>query len=390
MLRYFKNNLQCVRNMGGENFTERFTQSPKAGESFTIRKQALGTVRSGETYSASNYIERTVTVTCQPTIGMDFEFGNRELMFNMDQIDKKVVQPFVTQLAANVDSTILKMATQATFNAVGTPGTTPNTLITYNQARAKQSWQSAPMTDHTLLITPDMQVNAVDAGKSLFTPSDNLGKAFQTGTIVGKHYGADVYEIQNPYIHTVGPLGGSPVVNGAGQSGATLNTNGWTASAAVRLKKGDVFTIANVFTVNPFTLTATNQLAQFVVTADTSSDGTGAAALPISPAIVTSGPYQNVSAAPANSAAITVLGAANTVSPTGLRFQKDAFVFGSFSLPEPSGAVEFAKTVTDPETGLSLRYIRDWDTINNKQINRIDVVYAFGVAFPEWACRIQS
>ena len=86
---------------------------------------------------------------------------------------------------------------------------------------------------------------------------------------------------------------------------------------------------------------------------------------------------------------IAVLGSASTVTPQGLRFQRESFIFGTCTQPEPGG-VEFAKTVTDSQTGISIRFIRDWDTTNNKQLNRFDVVWAFGTAFPEWACRIAS
>jgi hypothetical protein len=39
---------------------------------------------------------------------------------------------------------------------------------------------------------------------------------------------------------------------------------------------------------------------------------------------------------------------------------------------------------------LKIRYIADWDTDLNKRKDRLDVVWYFGVAVPEWACRIAS
>lgn len=388
LLREFKNNLQFVKNCDGEDFTSRFTQMPKVGESFTVRKQAMFSGRTGETYTAEDYTERTVSVAVQTTDGLDITLTNRELMFSLDRLKERVINPAALKLAHIVDTKALQIATQAVYNAVGTPGTVPTALKTYNQARMKQSWQSCPQDGHTLLITPDMHVEAVDAGKALFNPSQNIAEQYERG-VIGRHAGAKVYEIQNPYTHTVGPLGGTPLVNGASQSGASLITDGWTAAAASRLKKGDIFTIANVNAVNPFTGSSTGSLAQFVVTADVSSDALGNATIPISPSIVTSGALKNVSAGPADNAAITVLGAASTVTPQGLRFQKDCFIFGTCKQPEPGG-VEFAKSIADDATGISIRFIRDWDTTNNKQLNRLDVVWAFGVAFPEWGCRVAS
>jgi hypothetical protein len=60
---------------------------------------------------------------------------------------------------------------------------------------------------------------------------------------------------------------------------------------------GDVFTLPLVFSVNPVTKQSTGSLMQFVVTANASSDGSGNLTAIISPAIITAGPFQNVTAA---------------------------------------------------------------------------------------------
>jgi P22 coat protein - gene protein 5 len=388
LLRQVKNNLQFVKNCEGEDFAGRFTDSPKAGETISVRKPTRYVGRTGETYTAEDYKERLCAFTVQATDGVDITLTNRELMFQVDRLSEKVIKPAAMQLSNIIDRKALQMATQATFNAVGTPGTIPNAIKTYNQARAKISWQGAPQDGHSLLITPDMQVEAVDANKAIFNPASQVSASYETGRLAD-FMGAKSYEIQNAYTHTVGPQGGAPLVNGANQTGATLVTDAWTAAVAVRVKTGDIFTIAGVYAVNPLTRMSTGSLQQFTATADTSSDGAGNATIPISPAIVTTGPFQNVTAAPADNAALTVLGAANVVSPVGLRFHEGSFLFGCMKQPEPGG-VEFVKTVTDEQTGISLRFIRDWDTVNNKQLNRVDCVWAFGVAFPEWSCRIHS
>lgn len=387
MLRQVKNNLQFVRNISGEDLAGRFTESPKKGETISIRKPTRYVGRTGETYSAEDYLERTVDMVVQSTEGVDITLTNRELMFRLDDIAERVVKPAAESLANKIDRNCLALAYKAVGNAVGAPGTIPTALKTYNQARAKMSWEGTPQdSSHSLLITPDMQVEVVDTLKGLFQDSSAVASQYQTG-MMGRAVGAKWYECQNLVTHTVGPLGGSPTyTSGTGP----IVTGGWTAAAAARLKAGDVFTIANVYAVNPYTRQSTGSLRQFVVTADFSSDASGNGSVSISPAIVTSGAFQNVNAAPVGGAAITVLGAANAVTPVGFRFHKEAFLFASFDQPNPGGAVQFVRTETDPETGLKIRFIRDWDTVNNKQLNRFDVVYAFGTAFPEFACRVQS
>jgi hypothetical protein len=187
------------------------------------------------------------------------------------------------------------------------------------------------------------------------------------------------------------------LVNGAsqGSNGASnayvaslaLVTNGWTASAANRVKAGDVFTIANVFAVNPETKQSTGSLMQFVVGADASSDGSGNATITITPCPISGGAYQNVTALPTTGNAITVLGAANAVSPVNIAFHKDAFTLVTADLELPNGTDMAARSVYD---GVSLRFVRDFDITNNKRICRFDILYGFVAQRPDWACRIQG
>lgn len=396
MLRQVKNNLQFVRNCAGEELTGRMTEAPKKGETIKIRKQARFVGRDGETWTGEDYIERTVDFVVQTTAGVDLQLSNRELMFNIDYIAKRIVAPAAATLANKIDRAALLQAVRGTPNFVGTPGTIPTTMKTYNQARAKTSWEGAPQDgDHTMLLSPDMQVEIADSVKAHFHDQTIISKAIRTGMIGSGAIGADWYECQNIITHTVGPLGGTPLTNGATANGATsVVTDGWTAAAASRLKKGDVITFAGVYAVNPWTRETIGSLRQFTVTADVSSDGSGNATIPISPAIISTGAYQNVTNVPADNSAVLTFGHAssyaNVQTPQGLRFHKEAFLFGTFDQPMPTKAVEFCKQVSDPETGIKIRYIRDWDTKANVQISRFDVVWGFGIGFPEFACRVVS
>lgn len=400
MLRQVKNNLQFIRNISGEEFGSRFTEAPKKGETIKIRKPTRYVGRTGEQFSEENYIERTVSMVVQETSGVDLLLTNRELMFSLDDIAERVVKPAAETLASIIDTRALELATKSVANFVGTPASVPTALKTYNQARALMSWEGCPQdSQHSQLITPDMQVEIVDTLKGLFHDGSEVEKQFQSG-MMGRGIGAKWYECQNNYAHTVGALGGTPLVNGANQSGTSLVTDGWTASVTGVLKAGDIITCASSKAVNPWTRKSTGALRLMVVTADVDSDGSGNATIPIQivggdnfQGIVPSGPFQNVTQSPADNDAILIFGSASAhagkVSPQGLRFHKDAFVFASFDQPEPGG-VEFVKSVSDSQVKLKARFIRDWDTKANKQINRFDVVWAFGIAFPEFAARICS
>src|SRR3954470_21260959 len=103
MLRQVKNNLQFLKNIDGEDMTARFTEMPKVGTSFTVRKQARYSGRTGETYTVEDYTERTVSLTVQTTDGVDITLTNRELMFSLDKLNERVIQPAAVTLANILD-----------------------------------------------------------------------------------------------------------------------------------------------------------------------------------------------------------------------------------------------------------------------------------------------
>jgi hypothetical protein len=140
--------------------------------------------------------------------------------------------------------------------------------------------------------------------------------------------------------------------------------------------------------INPQNYRSTTQLQQFVVTADVSSDGAGAATIPIYPPLITSGAYQTVDASPASGATINVLGAANTVTPQGLGFHPSAFVMASANLIMPNQGK--AKRVRMKDIGMALRYWEGSDIMTDQHPSRLDGIYGFKTQRPEFAVRFAS
>ena len=131
-----------------------------------------------------------------------------------------------------------------------------------------------------------------------------------------------------------------------------------TMSASHGLVAGDVITIAGVNRVGIDSKTNTGQLMTFRVKSVATNDVT------VSPAIISDGAYQNVSAAPANSAAVTVRNTADA-QPAVFTTKEAVNLFCSdlnFSLLEGSNQVVL-DTYTS-SSGLSIAFIRwgDGDT----------------------------
>jgi hypothetical protein len=387
-LRVLENNLTFAKGVNREYDSQFGVSGAKIGDTINIRKPARYVGRTGAALSVEDHTETSVPLQLNTQFGVDISFTSKELALSIDEFSDRIIKPAMATVANKIDRDGLALYKQV-FSAVGVPGTTPSTFLAYLQAGAKMDFQATPRDGmRSLVIDPNAQALTVDALKGLFQSSEQIKNQYESGNM-GKTGGFKWSMDQNINVHQVGPLGGTPLVNGAAQTGASLISNGWTAAAALRLKQGDIFTVAGVNAVNPQTRTSTGQLAQFVVTADSSSDAGGNITIPIFPSIVTTGAFQTVDVSPAAGAAITVLGAANTQSPANLAYHRDAFVLGCADLQLPKG-VDMAARISDKQLGLSARMVRAYNINTDAFPCRFDVLYGWKAIYPELACRIMG
>jgi hypothetical protein len=272
-------------------------------------------------------------------------------------------------------------------NSIGTVGTTPNDISVLLNAGVKLDNEAAPRDgQRTVVWDPATNGSMVKAAAGLFNPSNKIGAQYESGIFSPSGLGFDIGMDQNVNVFTTGSRGNG-TVSGAGQTGSTLTVTGLGAGATVA--KGDVFTIAGVYGVNPQNRQTTGVLRQFVVTAPATADGSGNATLSIFPAINTAASnqqYQTVSAGPANAAAVTWDVAASTQYSANLGYHKDAFTLVTADLEDVSqygawGARRMHK-------GISMRISRQYAIGTDTVPCRIDVLYGYAAIYPELATKI--
>jgi hypothetical protein len=382
-LRVLHNKLTFIGAINRQ-YDDSFAKSgAKIGDTLKIRLPNQFTVRSGATLAAQSVNEQSVSLQVGTQKGVDMNFSSVDLTMSLDDFSSRILEPAMAVLAASLEADAVSMYKDV-YQQVGTPGTTPNTLLTYLQARARLNNSLAPMdTNRTAHLSPLATATIVDALKGLFQDSSAIREQYREGSM-GRTAGFDWYE--NPLVptHTNGNTVAGVQVNGAGQTGATLNIKGVSSGNA--FAHGTVFQIAGVFEVHPETKAATGRLQSFVVTADATMSGT-TGSIGISPAIVTSGATQNVASSPADSAAVTIVGAANGAYEQELAFHRDAFAFATADLVMPKGVDFAAREVYD---GVSMRIVRAYDINNDAFPCRIDVLYGYQTIRPQLACRVTS
>lgn len=320
------------------------------------------------------------------TIGISLDTNEMATKLGLKSIIERVIKPAASSIAHDVELRMLQKATQATFNLVGTAGSTTFDVDTVLSAREKMSKFLAPKDDaRFVLFDSTAGRSAVNARKSLFQSAADIAKQYKLG-YVGQADGFNWLENELLYTHTRGTATGAHTVTTtvSVEGATTLNITG---TGSQTLKKGDVFTIAGVKAVHPITKVAYPFDQQFVVTADATASSGAYTSVGISPGIYTSASkgLQTVNAFPAATNAITLIGAASTAYTQNLAFHEQAFKMVSVPLEMPNNA-EFAEQRT--VNGVTIAIVRDWDQLKRRMVTRLDFLGGLAVERPEFASRI--
>lgn len=351
------------------------------GDTVKIEVPNVGVVYSGTQFAGGGTpenIRQFVNLQLNTQKHVALQFGAKEKLLDIAEFKERFLRPKMRALASVVEADLIDQAVRATPNSVGTPGSVPTAMKTYAEARAVLQRYLAPESDRSTLITSAGNTELVDTSRQLFHNSKQISDAFLSGTL-GRAQGADFYEHQSMPTLTNGTATAF-TVNGAGQTGSSLNIGGLVA--AQTLLKGQTFTLPSVFAVHPLTGATTAVLQQFVVTADfTATGATGT--ISIYPPIQPSATVENrtVTASPANAAAATITAA----SKWSLMFQKDAFTVATAPLPVLASTEGYTARLP---SGINVRVYTFGDGINDIERTRIDVLYGFAAVRGVHSCRV--
>lgn len=390
-----ENNLTMANNVHRE-YKKEFV---KVGDTVSIRKPVKFYAADGKTRVNQDVEEANTSITVDKQKHVSWKFSSKDLTLTVEDYSERYIKPAMIALANTIDRNGHALYTNV-WNHVGTPGTTPDDFAKVAAAAQRMDEMAVSTDMRKAVMNPAAGYAIAGTAQALYMNGVNT-QAYRKGSI-GELAGLSTYRSQNVSNHTVGALGGTPIVNGASQNSTyanvkntnsqTLSTDGWSNSITGVLKAGDVITIAGVYAMNPVPGEGTTgklqmpYLQEFTVLSDADSNGSGEADLSISPAIITSGPYQTVSAAPADNAAITVkTGTAATAYPQNLAFHKNAFALVTCPLELPDG-VEFKARET--HKGLSARVVKQYSIDDDDDIIRIDVLYGWKAIYPDLAVRL--
>ena len=383
-LEILENNLVLTRNVNRQYDDSFAVEGAKIGSTLRIRLPDRALVTDGAALQVQDDNEQytTLTVASQKHIGVNFT--SAELTMQLDDFAERVLKPRISQLASSIDADVAN-SYKAVYSSVGTPGTTPSTSLVLLQAQQKLNENAAVMSPRYATVNPAANAGLVEGMKGLFNPTDTISRQFKNGMMgMGVLGFEEINMSQSIKQHTTGSWGTTITVTTtvATEGQATLGIS-FTGSSKT-WNVGDVFTIANVYAVNPQTRESTGSLQQFTVTA--AASGSSTATLSISPAIYTSAnALATVDSFPVATAVVTMLGSAASQYAQNLVYHKDAITFATADLLLPQGVDMASRQV---HNGISMRVVRQYDINNDRLPCRIDVLYGYSTIRPAMACRI--
>ena len=357
------------------------TFKPGVGTTVYVKRPPEFTIRDGATASAQDVVEGEVAVTMDKQKGVDVSFTGYEMTANVDQLLKsKVIKAAMTQIASQIDGDLIDNVKYFN-NWVGSPGTTIDSPADLFLAPQRLDEMAIPTSERNGILTPADTYGVTGNLLASAAMQGDVAKSALSRVKIPVIGNVDWYMTQTvPSLTTGTRATTGTLVNGASQNVTYANSRTTYTQSLIcdgqvskTYKAGEKFTIAGVNAVNPRNKVDTGYLRQFTIMADATSDGSGNVTLTISPPIITSGAFQNVTAAPADNAALTHLGALSTAYRLNAAFHKSAIKLVSAKPPMPfTGEADYA---TDPDTGLSVRYWRYSDGGTDVHNHRWDVYY---------------
>lgn len=366
-------------NMINRQYDDKFKgRGGAVGDTVSVRVPQRGVLREGRTMQVQQQVNTTIPVSIQKLYGMDTGASSAELALDIDDYQKEFIDDRIGDLVSLVESYALTQCLPLVPHVAGDFGLLDD-HSTVLDAGVRMDNSLASMSNRHMLVNSSAGAQFVNAEKGLFNNQSKIANQYETGRMGKGVLGFDWDSTTLMPTLTRGSANGNYLVNGANQSGSSLIVDTGTGTLAV----GDVFTIAGVFAVHPVTKTNLLYLKQFTVTAAYAGGG---GTVSIYPAIDATSSERNVSALPADNAAITVSGTASTVYGQSLAFHRDAFYLVTADLPSPPG-VDVAVRSWE---GLRMRFIQGYDMTNDQWLSRFEILFGAGGLRPELACRIPN
>lgn len=331
--------------------------------------------------------------------------------------ESRALNSAAKRMAERIDAYVLRTATLASHDWVGTAGAIVDDVdevsaaytrlkengVTDGDLRAIMRWNDRQKLGDQVLNLPGPGGEAQKALRNGFEGMVGGVKTMFTNQLPTLTNGNDVTGVnvdgasQNVNYSAVATSSGPGLYKTQ-----TLNVQGLTLTTGT-VAAGSVFTIADVYAYDPRKGAALDYLQQFTVISAATADGSGDAALTIYPAIIVpgtgSGDNPNINSAhatvdsvPADTAAMTFLGAASTGYIPRVMLSKSAIEVGTVPLVKPYTGESMRRSLPNIPVSVRMWKHSEFDTAAGATHHKVrfDVALTANVRNRDEICRFNG
>ena len=354
------------------------------GATINIKKPPRYTYRAGRVAQLQATTETTIPLTVTQG-GCDLDFTSFEGTLSMTKLEDKLMAA-MAEVVNEIDRQGLALAHYATYNMINPTGALPttaaNSIAAMTDMGRRLDEMSAPRDRRRFVCSnPALNGALVQGFGGFFNRVDTVSEQNRTGLLADNNFGFNTVGMdQNVDSHTNGTQNVAGVnISGANQTGASINIAALTGTVT----RGTIINLPGVNATNVKTRMTTGVAMDFVVTADLAA---GATSIPISPAIVVSGAFQNVTASPTNGSPFTIRGAASTSYGCSVAAHKDAFTLAMVPMYTPEAGTGVKCTQME-DNGFRVMVTKGHDIMNQANIMRLDVLFGWAAPYPELSAK---
>ena len=343
----------------------------------------------------SDIIAGKATGTVQPYFTSATEWSNIQEALELDQLDQ-ILEPMARRLVTDLELDLAKFMRINTGLNYGARGTAVDAWSDVAGAGAMMDSVGVPMSDNKYYLMNPFTTTALASAQSGLNAADGLVRtAFEKAQIASNFGGMKALTSNALSSYTsgsttdrLGDLKTAPDATYVTAKDTMQQTMVIETLGTGTIEAGDQIQVAGVNRLN----IATRQLILDATGAAVPWTGTvlsvvtiagNEATVVVSGAAIyeANGQYNNVDAAPAAGAVVTILGAAATVYQPNLFYTEQAFGLGTVKLPK----LYSTDTVATTSDGMSIRVSKYSDGDANTQKIRFDCLPAYACFNPNFA-----
>ena len=404
MLLLVKNAMTMGRLVNGQ-FRNDVTD--ENGLSINVKRPPRFVAQDGAALTLQPNIVGSANLAVDQYKNVHVDVGDLEMVQSYNALmQTSTMKSAASELATEIDGFLMDKTLEFS-EEVGTPGNLIATPTMFNTGHTRLMDGAVPNADLSSVVSfGDGASIRGDLGDSNI---DGINKSALQRTRIPVISEVDLYASNNTRGVTAGTRDQSvaPLVDGAAQNVNYRDVKD-TMQQTILLKdigisktvvRGDIFTMAGCFAVNPRSREVLPYLRQFVVLETITGEVDETVALVVSPPMIVGGTtdgigtitntaFQTVSAAPADDAAVVFNQAPSANYTVRSMFHKEAIALVSARLITPFS--DTSSFVSDPETGIGIRYWRGSDITTGRHIHRWDTIYGATVVDRSLGVRVNG